>query len=123
MKMSLRVTDLRFGDTRHSLKHQFDAPKTASPKLGELLARRRNIVVGTLRNRRRLRGGLGGSGAESELGPEIHGGPFGRNGSEGFGEGGNGFDCEIGLGEEGFGEIGRGFWEGKGDEKLQRRKG
>lgn len=106
--MALRVTDLGFGDTRQSLKPQFDAPKTASPKLGKLLAGRRNVIVGTLGNRGQLRRGLGGSGAESKLVQEIHGRRFRRNGCVGFGEWRDGFDCKIGL-KEGFGEIESGF--------------
>lgn len=78
MEVALGVTDLRLGHAGHPLKHQLDAPEAASPKLGELLPRSRNIIVGALRNRRRLRRSLGGSGPESELVQEIHGGALWR---------------------------------------------
>lgn len=103
MQVALAVPNFSIGDTWHSLKRQFDTPKTASTELGELLTGGRNVVVGALSDGGVLHGGGVGAGpeAEAELVEDVHGGLV---------AGGNGSGSEREMSRVGFREREREFW-------------
>ncbi|GMN41068.1 hypothetical protein TIFTF001_010289 [Ficus carica] len=134
VKQALRVPNLRLPDAGDALERQLDAPEAAGAELGELLARRRDVLVGALGDRRRLRREFRGAGAEPELVEEVHGGLLGE-GAVGVGEGGDGLAAEVGerrrrrrRREEGFRERvkcggGCGGGGGGGEEEEKWRGG
>lgn len=124
MQQPLGVTDLGLGHSRHPLEGQFDAPEAARPELGELLAGRREVVVGALGDRGVHGRGVGGPGPEPELVEDVHGGPVGGGEAGVPGEGGLGEGAgELGERKEGAEARGRGggFRERGGDEEQRGR--
>lgn len=67
MKQALAVPNLALGHARDSLESELDSPEAAGAELGELLARRRDILIGALRDGRGLGGEIGRPGAEAKL--------------------------------------------------------
>lgn len=104
MQQALRIPNLRFGDAGDSLKCQFYPPEAPGSELRELLTRRRDVVVGALRDGGGLGVRVGGLGSEPEAVEDVHGGGAEGDGSAGLGERGGGFGLEFGEREKGGGE-------------------
>lgn len=53
VEVPLAVPDLGLGHPGHALEHELNTPEAAGAELRKLLPRRRHVVVGALRDRRR----------------------------------------------------------------------